>query len=183
MKLQCYTNNILTEDSENSDFIGSTKASNILSDKTTNEIQKERTTDLLYDNTYIQNTEGNSTKIQETNNEITKEISTYLISDKIFDKTRDIRTNRESSDLNNDSIDISNRVTSKITKKELSDIISEEIEYSSSSNEGIIKSTQTNIQPVNSKISTTDNLVIDSFSNTPLNTIINNSTFKILIKW
>ena len=171
-----YTNNILTEDSENSDFIGSTKASNILSDKTTNEIQKERTTDLLYDKTNIPNTEGNSTKIQETNNEITNEISTYLISDKIFDKTRDIRTNRESSDLNNDSIDISNRVTSKITKKELSDIISEEIEYSSSSNEGIIKSTQTNIQPVNSKISTTDNLVIDSFSNTPLNTIINNST-------
>ena len=171
-----YTHDILTEDSENSDFIESTKTSDILSDKITNEIQKERTTDLLYDNTYIQNTEGNSTKIQETNNEITKEISTYLISDEIFDKTRDIKTNRESSDLNNDSIDISNRVTSKITKKELSDIISEEIEYSSSSNEGIIKSTQTNIQPVNSKISTTDNLVIDSFSNTPLNTIINNST-------
>ena len=171
-----YTHDILTEDSENSDFIELTKTSEILSDKITNEIQKERTTDLLYDKTNIPNTEGNSTKIQETNNEITKEISTYLISDEIFDKTRDIKTNRESSDLNNDSIDISNRVTSKITKKELSDIISEGIEYSSSSNEGIIKSTQTNIQPVNSKISTTDNLVIDSFSNTPLNTIINNST-------
>jgi hypothetical protein len=64
-----YTHDILTEDSENSDFIESTKTSDILSDKITNEIQKERTTDLLYDNTYIQNTEGNSTKIQETNHQ------------------------------------------------------------------------------------------------------------------